>query len=172
LLPKNLIERIFNTYYKTLVVYANRFLPISECEDLVQDIFVEIWEKDLKFPDEISLKVYLYKSTRNKCFNRIKHQKVKDKYTEGRLPQLEDDDLFLEHVLEEEIIQQLYLAIEKLPDRKKEIIKLSLKGLKTKEISDMLGIKLQTAKTLKSQAYSLLRDQFKGLEILLYILLY
>ena len=143
----------------------------DECEDIVQDIFADLWEKDLIFPDDISLKVYLYKSTRNKCYNIIKHNKVKDQYNAGYIQLLEDDNLFFEQILEEEIARQLNRAIEILPNRKKEIIKLSLKGIKNKEISEMIGIKLQTVKTLKSQSYKILREEFKELSTMIYFLL-
>ncbi|KUJ60388.1 hypothetical protein AR687_18265 [Flavobacteriaceae bacterium CRH] len=171
-LNKSDLKKIFDTYYDALVSYGCRFLSLSdECEDLVQDIFVELWEKELTFPDAVSLKVYLYKATRNKCFNFIKHSKVKDKYAANNIQLLEDDSLFLEQILEEEIVRQLHKAIELLPDRKKEIIKLSLIGQSNAEIADSLGIKLQTVKTLKSQSYTILRGQFKDLDTILYFLL-
>lgn len=171
-LLKSDLKKIFDTYYEALVSYGLRFIVLrDECEDLVQDIFVDLWEKDLSFPDEISLKVYLYKSTRNKCFNFIKHSKVKDKYATENLQLLTDDSLFLEQILEEEIVRQLHRAIEQLPERKKEIIKLSLLGQKNTEIAESLGIKLQTVKTLKSQSYAILRNQFRDLESLLYFLI-
>lgn len=170
---KDGLKNIFDAYYEALVLYANRFLPaIDECEGLVQELFVDLWEKDPFFPDEISLKIFLYKSTRNKCFNVIKHNKGKDKYaTSQSINILEDDTLFLEHVLEEEIVRQLHHAIELLPDRKKEIIKMSLKGLKNQEISEILNIKLQNVQTLKSQSYAILRQQFQDMENILYFLL-
>lgn len=171
-LLKSDLKKIFDTYYEALVSYGCRFIALrDECEDLVQDIFIDLWEKDLTFPDEISLKVYLYKATRNKCFNFIKHTKVKDKYVADNVQLLEDDSLFLEQILEEEIVRQLHQAIALLPDRKKEIIKLSLIGHKNTEIAQTLGIKLQTVKTLKSQAYTILRNQFKDLESLIYFLI-
>jgi RNA polymerase sigma-70 factor (ECF subfamily) len=145
--------------------------PKDECEDLVQDVFVGLWEKENSFPDEISLKVYLYKTVRNKCYNVIKHNKIKNKYAENVIQSLEDDNLFLKQVLEEEIVRQLYHAIEVLPQRKKEIIKLSLKGLKNNEIAEELQIKLQTVKTLKSQSYKILREQFQELRTIIYFLL-
>lgn len=163
---------MFDTYYEALVKFANRFIALTdECEDLVQDVFVGLWEKENAFPDETSLKVFLYKAVRNKCYNVIKHNKVKDKYSESVVISLEDDNLFLEQVLEEEIVRQLYQAIEVLPERKKQIIKLSLKGLKNYEIAEELQIKLQTVKTLKSQSYKILRDQFKELSTIIYFLL-
>lgn len=171
-ISKSDLKRIFDAYYEALVQYANRFLhPKDECEDLVQDVFVGLWEKENTFPDEISLKVYLYKTVRNKCYNIIKHNKVKNKYAENIVQSLEDDNLFLKQILEEEIVRQLHHAIEVLPPRKKEIIKLSLKGLKNTEIAEELQIKLQTVKTLKSQSYKILREQFQELSTIIYFLL-
>lgn len=171
-ITKNNLKEIFDTYYEALVLYANRFLSLRDaCEDLVQDVFVNIWEKDLSFPDDISLKVYLYKSTRNKCYNTIKHNKVKDLYSANHMREIEDDNAFLKQVLEEEIVRKLHSLIDTLPKRKKEIIKLSLKGLKNKEISESLGIHLQTVKTLKSQSYRILREEFKELNAMIYFLI-
>lgn len=146
-------------------MYTNRFLPLkAECEDLVQDIFISIWEKKKTFPDEVSAKIYLYKSARNKCYNSIKHNKVKENYALKAIKLLDDDNLFLKQIVEEEIVRKLHNAISLLPERKKEIIKLSLRGVKNNEISERLNIKLQTVKTLKSQAYKILRDQFKDMD--------
>lgn len=172
IIVKSELQKMFDTYYEALVKYANRFLILTdECEDLVQDVFVGLWEKENTFPDETSLKVFLYKTVRNKCYNAIKHNKVKDKYAESVVISLEDDNLFLEQVLEEEIVRQLYQAIDVLPERKKQIIKLSLKGLKNNEIAEELQIKLQTVKTLKSQSYTLLREKFQDLSAIIYFLL-
>ena len=171
-ITKKDLKDVFDTYYEALVLYANRFLPLRDaCEDLVQDIFVDFWEKDLTFPDDVSLKVYLYKSARNKCYNILKHNKVKDLYSANNLRQLEDDDVFLKQILDEEIVRKLHYLIGTLPNRKKEIIKLSLKGLKNKEISEALGIQLQTVKTLKSQSYRILREEFKELSAIIYFLI-
>lgn len=171
-LTKADLKQIFKKYYKTLVLFANRFLNSrDECQDLVQDIFVGLWENKNTFPNETSLKVYLYKTTRNKCYNIIKHNKVKDHYVATTRKALEDDNLFLKQVLEEEVVRQLYKVIEALPTRKQEIIKLSLKGLKNNEIAETLDIKLQTVKTLKSQSYKILREQFKEHEAIIYFLL-
>ena len=161
------LKDVFNEHYRSLVSYANNFIDsTAECQDLVQDVFVVLWEKKLIFPDSTSLKVYLYKSVRNKCYNSIKHKQVKDNYA-TTLKNLQDDNLFLKQVVDEEIAKELYNAIEKLPNRKKEIIKLSLMGVKNKDIALRLDIKLQTVKTLKSQTYKILREQFKDSGVLI-----
>lgn len=168
----NELKIVFDAYYESLVTYANRFLYSNdECEDVIQDVFAELWQTENSFPDEISLKSYLYKATRNKCLNIIKHNKVKDKYAATSIHQLNDDNIFMQHVLEDEISRQLHEAINTLSTRKKEIIILSLKGLKNKEVAENLNIKLQTVKTLKSQAYKHLRKKFKDLNIIISFLI-
>lgn len=172
-LKENDLKAIFHSYYKSLLMYANRFLYSTvECEDLIQDVFISIWEKKIDFNDEITLKIYLYKSVRNKCYNVIKHKKIEDDYAFNNMQTLEDDNFFLKQVLEEEIVRQIYQAIEILPERKKEIIKLSLKGIKNNEIAEILNIKLQTVKTLKSQSYTILREKFKDISHLIYLFIH
>lgn len=172
ILPKNEIKQIFDRYYETLVQYVSRFIGLKgECEDLVQDIFIDLWEKENIFSNEVVLKAYLYKTARNKCYNVLKHNKVKDNYATNKIKILEDDSLFLKQILEEEVVRQLHKAINLLPQRKQEIIKLSLKGLRNNEIADTLGIKVQTVKTLKSQSYKILREQFIEFDTLIYFLL-
>ena len=171
-ITKSELNYLFEKYYETLVLFANRFLPLrDECEDLVQDVFVGLWENKNIFPDEISSKVFLYKTVRNKSYNVIKHNSVKNKYAAHVIHSLENDNLFLKQVLEEEIVRQLHEAIETLPERKKAIIRLSLKGLRNNEIAEELGIKLQTVKTLKSQSYKILRAQFKELGVVISFLI-
>ncbi|MEC3906675.1 RNA polymerase sigma-70 factor [Tamlana sp. 2201CG12-4] len=161
ILPSTNLRSVFKTYYKALTSYAHNYIDSSsECQDIVQEVFISIWEKKTTFSNEVSLKVYLYKSVRNKCYDSIKHKKVKETYAKRVLQELKDDNIFVKHVLEEEMTLKLYKAIETLPKRKKEIIKLSLGNLNNKDIADRLNIKLQTVKTLKSQAYKALRKLF------------
>lgn len=164
-------KKIFDQHYQSLVVFGNRFLyTVGESEDMVQEVFVDLWENKNDFPNDIALKVFLYKAVRNKCYNIIKHHKVKEKYAQEVKNSIHDDNYFLKQIIEEEIVVQLYKAIEALPKRKVEIIKLSLKGFSNQDIADELEIKLQTVKTMKSQAYKILKEQFQNLEKLILFL--
>ncbi len=68
-------------------------------------------------------------------------------------------------LIEDEIVDYLYKAINTLPKRKNEIIKLTLKGMSNKDIAQVLDIKIQTVKTLKYQAYTLLRNGMQKKDI-------
>ena len=69
-------ELIFRKYYVRLCGFANKFIAnAAEAEEIVQEVFLNIWAKKdrLKLDDEI--KPYLFKSVQNLCFNFIEHQK-------------------------------------------------------------------------------------------------
>ena len=164
---------IFSQYYGAMVSYAHNFIRSKiECEDMVQEVFISIWEKKPTFPNEASLKGYLYKSIRNKCYDSLKHKRIRETYAKNVLPDLQNDNIFMKQVLEEEIARELHQAIETLPIRKREIIKLSLRNIKNKDIANRLNIKLQTVKTLKSQAYKILREKFRDSTIIVNYLLF
>ena len=66
-------KNFFDKHYKELVVYANGFLFDKDAsEDIVQEIFIYIWEHANKLNIETSLKGYLYTMVRNRCFNYLK----------------------------------------------------------------------------------------------------
>ncbi|WP_276205031.1 sigma-70 family RNA polymerase sigma factor [Flavivirga aquatica] len=149
---------MFNKYYKGLVVFANTFLiDIDECEDIVQNTFLQLWESKLVFPKEIALKSYLYITVKNKCLNKIKHYKVKENYQLQNKKRKEDSVLMEEGIIIQESAKLLHEAITFLSPRKKEIIDLALKGLSNKTISERLSIKIDTVKSLKTKAYKFLK---------------
>jgi RNA polymerase sigma-70 factor, ECF subfamily len=74
-------EYVFKTYYEDLARYAFSILKKSEeSEDLVQQVFVNFWEKREQTIISGSLKSYLFRSVHNQCLNKIKHDKVKANY--------------------------------------------------------------------------------------------
>ena len=151
---KEELDVVFNEYYKALVNYAGNYsIHLEEREDIVQDIFVYLWKQKMEFPNETALKAYLYTTVRNRCLNVIKHNKVKKDFHVSQNMDPEDDTIFQKQVLEEEITRQLYKIINTLKGRKREIILLSLKGMKGPEIATKLKIEAQTVRAIKAQAY-------------------
>lgn len=155
------LKSVFNRYYRPLALFANGFIPnISECEDVVQEVFVFLWKSKLSFPNEKALRSYLYKTVKNKCYNILKHEKVKRNYADQYLLIFEDEESVKQLEIKSEVVSLLHRSITKLPDRQQEAIKWTLKGLRNNEIAERMHIQLQTVKTLKSQAYAHLRRFF------------
>lgn len=71
-------SRVFTAWYKDLVLFGGNFLPDREmCEDIVQSVFLRLWNDRASLVIETSLKSYLLKSVRNSCLDEIRHQDIK-----------------------------------------------------------------------------------------------
>ena len=128
-------------------------------KDIIQEVFISYWERKNDFAHINSIKSFLYTSTRNKCLNYLKHKAVQQKHEPDLIYQLESDQLFTGHMIEEESFNQLYTEIKGLPESSQKIMLLALKGLKNREIAEKLGISENTVKTQKKIAYAKLKDK-------------
>ncbi len=169
---KVVFEKLYNQYYKALVGFAYSYINDQNAgEDIVQDVFYSLWNQKREYSDESTFKVYLYKATRNRCINYIRHQQVKDEYSKEQIKLMETEENLLKRIMTEEVYRILYNFINDLSDKRKEVILLSLKGYSNAEIAEDLNISLDTVKTHKKKVYNILREKMKNHAFLLYILL-
>lgn len=153
---------LFDMFYSGLCQFSERYVLNSDvAEDIVQEVFIKLFESNNKFTTIIALKVYLYRSVKNVSLNHLNSLSVANKSFNADIKDKASDKTFLNYMLEEEVINELYHAIEMLPDKRKEIVKLSMAGLSNTEISDNLSISVNTIKTQKKLAYSDLRAILK-----------
>jgi len=157
-------ENTFERYFDHLVNYANSILYDSILsEDLVQEVFLKLWEKRDKLQIQNSLKEYLFRSVRNRCINSIRNQKLVEVYqNENTSAGDEEHDVSLMDNKEDNI-QLLYHAIENLTPKRKQILQYGLFGLKNQEIAEIMGVSVNTLKTQKSHAYRKLRCELIAL---------
>ncbi|RZT96437.1 RNA polymerase sigma-70 factor (ECF subfamily) [Ancylomarina subtilis] len=155
---------IFNKYFPSLCIFANRFVNDEDLsKDMVQEVFLKIWNSATEFESEKSLKVYLYLATKNTCFDYLKKEKRKKQnghlHTDGlRDDALWDDDSVVLDIIREETYRQLEDAITLLPDKAREVVLLNLKSLSNRDIADELNISINTVKTHKLTAFKKLRE--------------
>ncbi len=158
-MDKKSFQRIFDNYFNALCVFGYRYISDSTAvEDMIQEVFVSFWEKQENFDNEKAIKAFLYTSVRNKCLNHMKHQTVQKKHEERLIYELESEQFFSQHIIEEETFNQLYIEIKDLPESAQNIMLLALNGLKNNEIAEELGISVNTVKTQKKIAYSKLKN--------------
>lgn len=161
-------DRYFEQMYPGLCVCAEKFLGNKDlAEDFVQDVFVKFWQKISSFNSDISVKKYLYTSVRNSCLNYLEHLKVRNKYFEEKLFEVRSEKYFLQEMIETEVQRIIHQAIKELPVKCREILILSLDGLKNPEIADQLNISVNTVKRQKSIAYNHLRKRLQTLYVFL-----
>lgn len=165
---ENAFEFLLDTYGKSLYFYCNSILKNDVfSEDVVQECFVNLWERRKDFKALLSIRVFLYQIAKNKCLDMLKHHQVVLKHEAEVIRELSEDTLD-EKMIEEELLGQLYRAIEELPTECARVFKLGLEGISNQEIADTLGISIHTVKTQKQRAMSTLKNRF-GLAVLLVV---
>lgn len=157
-------HELFRKFYQSLVLFAMRYVDKQdEAEDVVQDLFLAVWEKEEKFFSYNSFRSFLYNSVRNTCLNKLKHRKVEEKFINYSLKNMDSFQSDDYDTLEEEIYRRLFNAINELPARCREIFLLHLDGKKNEEIAAELRITVLTVKTQKKKALRYLRARLGGL---------
>jgi RNA polymerase sigma-70 factor (ECF subfamily) len=159
---ERIFEQVFRKYYAGLCTYGRSILhDADEAEEIVQNVFVSIWEKREEIEITQSLKSYLYRAVHNHCLNRIKHQKVRDEHQQYALYYQEVSyESVSQTVYKNELEQQLAKAIEKLPEQCRIIFKLSrFDELRYQEIADQLGLSVKTIENQIGKALKILRTE-------------
>ena len=144
----------FKSYYEanvsSLTMFARRFVAIEVAEDIIQDLFLEIWDNlETKYA-KLPSKSYLFISVRNRCFNIITREQVKRNYIDNseleiRLLGLDYYDSYDKHIIIQEEMQFIYNEIDKLPEKCRETFKMSyLEERKNAEIAELLKISIRT----------------------------
>lgn len=160
---------IFNMLYPVMCLFARKFInDYDDAEDITQEIFIELWHRHANFVSFEQIKAFLYLSIKNSCLNFIKHQAVKEKYSQSSL--LEREKHFEEFVVEADVIQHLNEAINNLPEQRKQIMQLSMQGLANNEIAENMQISINTVKLHKKIAYKELRNKLGPFNLILSLL--
>ncbi|UZD23575.1 RNA polymerase sigma-70 factor [Algoriphagus halophytocola] len=156
-------EKVFKTYFKALHAYAQAILKDSEAaEEIVQSVFLKLWEKRENLEINSSLKAYLYRAVYNESLNYINHQKVKRKHwdhthyemTQGN-PENVGDTI---QGQENELYDRFQLALSKLPEKCRMVFHLSrFEELKYQEIAKRMGISIKTVEAHMGKALKTLR---------------
>lgn len=159
---EGVFEQTFRKYYQSLCNYANGILKdLDEAEEIVQNLFMGIWEKKDDLEINISLKSYLYRAVHNHCLNKIKHLKVREEY-QNYSTAFYDSSVEAVHqtVIKNELEEKIKDAIEKLPEQCKIIFRMSrFDELKYNEIAEQLDISPKTVENQIGKALKILRNE-------------
>lgn len=160
------LDFLFLSYYSSLCAYAKDLLKISEiAEEVVQDVFLKFWEKRSELSVHTSLKAYLYRMVHNHCLNyirnntkTIKTSSFEDIKTRFDLLEIESSDSIFDHLLSDQIENDLDKAVEALPEQCKKIFYLCrYQGHSYPEIAGQLNISVSTVKTQMLRAIEKLK---------------
>ena len=132
----------------------------SSADDILQEVFIHIWDKRRAFKSEDHFKAYFYKALRNNTVKYITRNKhiLNLESAENK----ESDDVLLK-ITEIEFKREISRAISLLPEKRREIILLSMSGMSEQMIADTLNISINTVKNQKTKAYASLRQELKDI---------
>jgi len=157
---EGIFEETFRKYYQSLCTYANSMLKeIEEAEEIVQNLFLGIWEKREELEISISLKSYLYRAVHNHCLNRIKYLKVREEHQQYAINFYDASyESVSQTVMKNELEQKIEEAIKKLPEQCQLIFRMSrFEELKYHEIAEKLELSPKTVENQIGKALKILR---------------
>lgn len=170
----NAFEMLFRTFYQPLCNYAYTFVQDrDEAEEIVQNTFLNVWEKRDNLSIHTGVKPYLYAMVRNACLNVIKHEKVKQQHIAIELVAGEKSaDSVTRTVVAAELETRISQAMNKLPEQCRLVFKLSrFEELKYAEIAEQLNISVKTVENQMGKALKIMRDQLRDYLPLLIVLM-
>lgn len=178
---KENFDSIYINNFSRLFLFAKEYVLFDEeAENIVQDIFLMLWEKREALRVDVSLTAYLFTLVKNKCIDFLRHRMVEQMYSENVKHEYNEElnvKLFalesFDHNFssEEDIETLLRNAIDKLPERCRLIfIKSRIEGKKYKEIAEELNLSVNTVEGQISIALKKLREELKDyLPLLLFL---
>ena len=168
---KSTFDHLFRSYYSGLCSYANSYLKSADIsEEIVQEVFVKLWEKHNIISIHTSIRAYLYQSVFNSCINHIKgiqasgfkHVNLEDNSIRHELISMDLADSVFSKLFSDNAEKDLESAIGGLPDQCREIFKMCrLDNLSYGEIASLLKISKSTVKTQMSRAMSRIMKQME-----------
>lgn len=161
---KEAFRFFFERYYADLCNLVHIYLhdPVIS-EEIVQDIFIYLWEKKEKIKIESSVKSYLLRAAKNRSLNFIRNEKIKSEILTKLEKKDYNDREIPDQVLDASQLREIInTAIDSLPERCRQIYILGKeKNLSYREIGEELGISVKTVEAQMSTALKRLRDQLR-----------
>jgi RNA polymerase sigma-70 factor (ECF subfamily) len=175
-------EQVYIAHFSKMKRFAKEYvLSDEDAENIVQDVFLELWEKKDVISMPVNLAAFLFTAVKNRCVDHLRHKIVVKEVT-GKLQEeqkmvlkmkYESLEAFDRNIFSEENIEAvLERAINALPDKCREIfIKSRIEGKKQKEIAAELNVSINTVESQMAVAYKKLRTELKDYIPLLIFLL-
>ena len=158
-------EKIYKSYFALLQNYSASIVGDSEAAlEIIQNIFVALWENRKNLDREKSLRNYLLRSTHNNSLRYLKtrflHLQHQENLKRKKSEEEQENVIRAEEGPEPE--QQLSALLNELPERSRQVMIMShIENRKSADIARKLGISVRTVETILYQAMKKLRGKIK-----------
>ncbi|HAQ19751.1 MAG TPA: RNA polymerase sigma-70 factor [Prolixibacteraceae bacterium] len=168
-------DSLFEVYSPKLFGFALKYFKNeTDAEELVQEVFVKVWENRATLKSELSFKSYLFTIALNQIRKHFNKKATSLRY----LDSLQYDPEFSDQVANDDYettLRQIYLILDQMPERRREIFQKSkLEGKSSKEVALELNISPGTVDNQVSEALRFIRSRLKteNLSLLLFAVLF
>lgn len=171
---KEAFSHVFREFYAALCAFAERLTGGKDhVEDIVEDVFMKIWVRQQSFEDLRHLKNFLYKSTRNACFDHLRSMEhSRERQAQFQQMQHQWESAADLQMIRVELYRSVYRAIDQLPEQCGKIVRMGyIEGKSNEEIASTLGLSIQTVKNQKSRGISLLKLRLPPESFALFLLI-
>ena len=157
-------ERMFKTHFKALHSYAHVMLRDEEqAEEVVQQVFLKLWERREQLSVQVSIKAYLYKSVHNECLNYFQRNKTKTRFEDHAVyvSTLDSQSETASDKVElKELQAKIHESLNDLPQQCRIIFHMSrFEDMKYREIADRLGLSVKTVENQMGKALKIMRSK-------------
>ena len=159
---------LFDTYYEKLYLFAEKYIYDSDkAHDIVQDVFLKIWENAERLELTSSIQHYLFASVRNGCLNYLKSLQIEDrnnrKYAEAYI-----ESQNVDMVDDEELLARVRQVLDELPEKCREVCLLRfVEGYKYAAIAVRLDMNENTVKAQLHRGMERLKQAFAAYDYVL-----
>lgn len=167
-------DKVYVMYFSRMHRFAKEYVLFDEdAENIVQDVFLLLWEKRDVLDIQVSLVSYIFALVKNRCLDYLRHKVVADEFKQELSFKLSSLEQLNNSFSSDEDIERIVVsAIDKLPERCRVIfIKSRVDGKKYREIADELNLSINTVENQMAIALKKLRAELKDyLPLLLFLL--
>lgn len=146
-------EMLYKRYKSKLYYFSLKYLKDpEEAEDMVQTVFISLWEHRKSLDESLSVKSYIYKSAVNAIYTRLKRKALLKKFIQNELKEpVRFSNPTYDKIFYDDLDRSIESILDNMPLKQKMIFNLSrFDGLSHKEISDKLNL---SVRTVENQIY-------------------
>jgi RNA polymerase sigma-70 factor (family 1) len=152
------LEKVYKVSFKSLLFYASEITrQVELAEEVVQDVFLKIWQNRSELAIKESFKAYLFQSVHNQALNALRQQNTRkesvnilgsEKTWKFISDTYNSDDNLIERIFSDETEEIIDRIIKELPEQCHKVFLMSRhESLKNEEIAAQLGLSENTIKT-------------------------
>ena len=171
---------IFTDYFPRLSQFAISYvIDDSIAKNIVQDVFVKLWETRQSLRDNSPVLAYLLTITKNNCLDYLKHKQIESKYQkqvilghkELELNYYALQRLEIDLLSYDEILKLIDKTISSLPPQCQQVFKMSrFENLSNAEIAENLNIGVKAVEANITRALKIFRKELKDYLVILLLL--